>query len=970
MRGDDDRAKQLLKVARSEDPKNPAVLLRSAREAVDSHEKLKLLDQIEPVDDDQAASIEIIRAETLVEEGDFDTAREALARARRLQVDNRNADELDASITLTEAGLGMPDDSEYEVPPDALASAAETFLILAKEMRDQERWYEAAMLTGRAILSFALGGNSSEASRLLDDIVGDKHVLEFDDARRLLASGALLLQRLDDVLALVPGSGDENDRLDRAAAQVMSGDPARSAGAVDELRELMMAGGEGSARAAYLLLCASTNNVEVEWDTNAEQKVAAEQPWTATMLRAFRFTVEGDLEGAETYLRPHSANPTALRFLVHLAGRREEHEKALRLAETLVQRTGAASDRLQLAAALARNEKQDIAIDRLLALARDQGVGFDERMTAFARAARLSQEAKKFSELETIALEWAKYDDGNDEAQWVAILAPAMRFRHADALRRWRELGEPEANSLFRALLLSEVLMLAGEPVNTLETIAALSDQFGRPEELEVGLIFASIRLEQSTPDLSTELDARIRETYESFSERFPNSTRLRAIPIDPENPAESLLAAFGKQLEHRAEQTEELATGIRAGVTAVAMLADAAGRSTGETLFLLEALPLEFPDDQFERLDRVDAAAAFEEGASLWDGSAIFVVASLGPKLEGVLRNVLPASSVVRATQQDAATDTLSPGGAERGQISVVEGVLAVGAWSESDRASNQRRATEMQRLATDLPTVALVGSEEDDELLAIANRDDAPAAIRSWAGTLAAARRDRVAVFSDDRVVRRSARELGLKTYGTLALLDILVDRGVLPAVDRDEVRHRLLSHGAWGVRHSAEELIRLGREAAWQPTPGLRAALGDTTAWFSLVTRWAERILALLDAVAREAPEEMDKWVHRAVDAVTHDVGGEYLRHANFFLLAAINPLEEPPRMSDQGLRALISSLRRMRYFEIFKPPDDLLVTAVAELLTTTEDTTLRALLFRRVADRLSAEDQSLLRRHFVR
>jgi hypothetical protein len=965
-RDDHAREQELMDAARAEDGQNPAVLLRDARDTEDPDATLEQLDLIVAVDDDQAASVEIVRVETLMAKRDFEQAREALARLRSLRADERGAEELEANLVITEAQVGLPDDEE--APPEPMLAAAQTFVRLTSDLRDQERWYGVAILTGRAIVAFALAGNSGEASRLLDEAMGDERLLATDEARRLLASGALLLQRLDDVIALVPESGDETDRLDRAAAHVMSGDPARSAGQVDELTELMNAGGEGSSRAAYLLLCAATNNAALEWNEEAARIVTAEQPWTATMLRAFRLATEGDLDGAEAHLRPHTENPTALRYLVHLAGRREEYEKALRLAETLVQRTGAAADRLQLAGLLAHKNEGDTAIDRLLALARDQSASFDQRRTAFARAARLTQEAGRFPELETLALEWAAFDHG-DDAPWMAILAMAMRFRHADALRTWHELGEPEANSPQRARLLGEVFSLAAEPVEALKMLAMLSDRFERPEELEAALIFGSIRLEPATAELPPELADRIRESFATFPERFPDSTMLRTIPIDLENPAESLLAAFGEQLEQRAARTEELATGVRGGVTAVALLASAAGRSIGETLFLLQALPLDFPDDQFDRLDRADAAAAYDAGAAVWDASAIFVVGALGAELEGRLRSLLPASGIVRATLEDAAQDLAAPGSGERGEISVVEGVLAFGTWSEDDVRSNRHRATETQRLATALSTLPL-SAGDDDELLVIAHREDAPSAIRSWAGTLAVARQKGLAVFSDDRVVRRSARELGLKTFGTLALLDVLADHGVITAGERDEVRHRLLARGAWGVRHSIGELVRLGRDAAWQPTNGLRAALGDTSAWVALQTRWAERVLAFLDAVAREAPDQVDKWVHRAVDAVTHDVGGDYLQHASLLLLVAINPLEDPPRMSDHGLRAFISSLRRMRYFQVFKPPYDLLVNAVGELLTTSDDETLRALMFRRVSDRLGEEDQQLLRKAFVR
>jgi hypothetical protein len=967
-RGDNAREKELLQSARSEDGENPAVLLRDARDLTNPDQRLELLDRIAPADDHQGASVEANRAETLVAKRDFEGARKAIERARNLQADARGAEELEAGVVLAEAQFARPDDPE--VAPERLLSAARTFLRLAGEMRDHERWYAVAILTARAILSFALGGSSSEASRLLDEAIVEERLLDSLEARRLFASAALLVQRVDDVLILLPESSDESDRLDRAAAHVMSGDPARSAGAVDDLRELMGAGGQGSSRAAFLLLVASTNNAGVEWDAEAERIVAEEQPWTVTMLQTFRLATEGNLDGAEAHLRPHTDNPTAVRYLVHLAGRREENEKALRLSERLVQRTGAASDRLLLAGVLARTGQQGTAVDRLLGVARDQGATFDERTTAYARAATLTQDAERFPELEALASEWVKLDATDDDARWATILALAMQFRHAESLQAWRELGEPEANSVPRARLLGGVFALGAEPVDALQMLAALSDRFDRPEELEIGLMVTSIRVEAATSELPGELVARIRESFATFPERFPNSTSFRAIPVDPANPAASLLAAFGEQLEHRAEQTEELATGVRMGTTAVALLASAAGRSIGETLFLLPALPIGVPDDELERLDRADAATAYDGGAAVWDASAIFVVGSLGSALERTIRSVLPASSVARATQQDAAQDLAIPGATERGEISVVEGALAFGTWSDSDREANEYRATEMQRLGTSIPAQSLHAASDDDELYAIASNDDAPAAVRSWAGTLAIGRHEKLAVFSDDRVVRRSARELGLKTFGTLAMLDVLVDHNVLSTGERDAARHRLLTRGAWGVRHSVDELVRLGREADWQPTAGLRAALGDPAAWVALRTRWAERVLAFLDAVAQEAPEQMDKWVHRAIDAVTYDVGGDYMGHAGMFLLVAINPLLDPPRITDQGLRAFISSLRRMRYFEIYRPPHDLLVIAVGQLLTTTDDHTLQALLFRRVSDRLSPEDQALLRETFVR
>jgi hypothetical protein len=482
--------------------------------------------------------------------------------------------------------------------------------------------------------------------------------------------------------------------------------------------------------------------------------------------------------------------------------------------------------------------------------------------------------------------------------------------------------------------------------------------------------MYTAVRVEDDTSQLADTLLARIRESFATFPERFPESTSFRAVPIDPENPAASLLAAFGEQLKNRAESTLQLAKEIATGTSAVAMLAAAAGRSIGETLFLLPALPIGYPDEQFEMLDRADAEAAYDAGAAVWDPSTIFIVASLDGELQQRIRNALPASLLVRATQQDTARDIVASTAGERGEMSIVDGTLAVGSWSEDARRANDRRAKEMHRFAAEFSGSSPDPGEDDDELLRIATSSEAPSSIRSWAGTLALAREQGLGVFSDDRVVRRSARELGVRTFGTLALMDVLADRGVITGEERDSVRHRILTHGALGARHTTAELVTLAREAQWQPTGGLRAALGDSSAWVSLRAVWAERVLGLLDAVAREAPEHMGRWVHRAVDAAAHDVGGDYLGHAKLLLLVAINPMTDPPRMSDAGLRALIASLRQMRYFQVVRPPEDLLVIATAELLSITEERPLQALLFRRVSDRLGVEDRELLRQRFVR
>jgi hypothetical protein len=653
--GNTHRAVELLDTARTLDPENAAVLIQDARDSTDLQRSLEILDRVTPVDDNQTVLAELVRAGALIGQANFISAREAIGRARELEVDGYGSAEMQAITDLAEAQWGLQD--EAEPSPPLLSSAAQQFVAFLNEAREQERWDAASVHGARAIQAYALAGDTREAGRLLDEALADRRLQTGMDAHRGLVQGALLLQRFTDVLKLVPDGGEEDDRLDRAAAQIMGGDAVGIVKAASDLRALIEVENEGTYRAAFLLLCAAANDLDVEWDEKAARIVGDKRPSTVAFLHADRLARGGDLSGAEAQLRAYADQPNVLRFLIHLAERQGKLDVALRTASNLAQRTGAASDRLLLATLLAQDNEQDLAIERLLAVARDEQATLDERCMAYGRATNLLQEAARLTEVERLAREWAKLDETGNP-RWMAVFALTLRFRHTEALAAWHELGEPDPDTEFRALVLGEIFSVAAEPIPALEILSEVSDRYGRPERLEANLLFGALRLEHRCPSLPAALEAQIRETFGTFLQRFPNSTRIRLVPVDLRDPAASLVAALGEELTHRGQHAATLAHGVRAGLTAVPMLAASAGRSVGETLLRLQALPLTFPDDQTARQDRGDAATAYDAGAAIWDPSAIFVVAALGGEVEASIRGALMASSVARATQQDAARD------------------------------------------------------------------------------------------------------------------------------------------------------------------------------------------------------------------------------------------------------------------------------------------------------------------------
>jgi hypothetical protein len=61
-----------------------------------------------------------------------------------------------------------------------------------------------------------------------------------------------------------------------------------------------------------------------------------------------------------------------------------------------------------------------------------------------------------------------------------------------------------------------------------------------RPERLEYALIVSALRREGA--QLEPALDLRIRESFETFTERFPESHLMQAYEVDPDDPMGALL--------------------------------------------------------------------------------------------------------------------------------------------------------------------------------------------------------------------------------------------------------------------------------------------------------------------------------------------------------------------------------------------------------------------------------------------
>jgi hypothetical protein len=388
----------------------------------------------------------------------------------------------------------------------------------------------------------------------------------------------------------------------------------------------------------------------------------------------------------------------------------------------------------------------------------------------------------------------------------------------------------------------------------------------------------------------------------------------------------------------------------------------------------MLDALPLGYTEEAFTAADRADAANALDSGAAVWDPSALAMAVAFDEPLGDALRAAFPLATVAQATLDDAAIVLAEPSSGAPMQATIdAAGELRLWEWSSEDLGVMRSRAERRLRMAQTMTVRPDRDPSRSDVLDRLTAASELPVQSRTWPATLIVARRYDVAVYSDDRYVRLSARQSGLRAFGTLALTDVLRGRGAIDGDAATQMRTWLTHRGAWGLSMSGEEMLALAREAGFEPTHGVRVAFSDVWQWRATRLEMFDGLFVFLEGVLHDAPATFPRWVHRVVDSASLSLANklDYTTWGRALLSLALNPFTEPVRMSDAGLRALIDAVRGLEWFRIYRTDDDIVLEALGQLLVNVPgEDRVRAFLFKKATERLSHSDRDAAYARFVR
>lgn len=868
--GRSDDARALFERARDLDGELIAVRIVEIKAAGTPEEQVEQLDRLRPANNRERDSIAKAKIDLLLELTRMAEAAALLEETLERSPNSMFALDRRAGLVFRQAAgtAGIPQVRN----PATLRRSADDSMALRDRILQRGRTVEAGRLLARAAESRVLAGDQDEAQRLLSMV--SKEELADPEVRVGIAQALLHAGQDERARELLgdPGSWNEEERLLAAHIYAVSDDHAEHLKTVDIARPFL-ADDDSRGSAALAMLIAAAFDVDVPWPDDAAAALRALSPAAVAHLRAERLTGEDKPDEAERVLSEHADEPDILRSLVERALRAEKWPRALTLAERLVKETGRAEDRMLVAAALHGADMTERLKRELNAIITDEAASDRTRARAYeALYAEISP--TDYTALDDLTDRWVRDLPEDRSGAWhrVHVLARLARWQPAQQLSDSMSLVADDVN---QAHLLAVTSMRALAPLDAARRIAALSDQFDREDEQLESMLMITAFKTQEEPD--EELKTRIGETLRTFSSRFPDSTTIQQFSVDEEDP-ESLLDVIRSQFDpDHQRKLQETVEEIDNGATPVAILAAIASRHIPHVFQRLARIPLAY-GHRDEWAHELECARSAVGGPAVWDPTSLTIAGAMPENTRTAVEGALPGSVVAYSSlqecdQADAALndrgeeESIAPDG-DQFRLNVVG----------NEQLSQERTAIKAAvALAHRLTTTPDVATDEPDELdeFFTTDEEDRHTQFDSFPATLSAARRRGLPIYSDDRFVRRTARQSGIEAFGSAALLAALAEQETISQDALAEFRLDLLRRGAVGLRPTGSEIAQLADEHDDQPVGAWTASVADPSAWRNDADAHLRQCVAFLRTVWERRPELLDTWTAQILGCAGHAV-----------------------------------------------------------------------------------------------
>jgi tetratricopeptide (TPR) repeat protein len=849
--GEADEGRKLLDRARAVDPQHPRVRLQDAGKEADPDKQLAELAELWNDPGDVGAIAHAQAAMTLLMQGKLDAAESHLEATRKVRPDMIQVRIVDANIRVHRGRLAMESGAHVNGPE--LESAKTECLRLRDELLAMRRFGESVRLLMLAGEATALQWELDEAGSLLLSATDEE--LKADLGRVILADAAQRAQQFGTVLRLLQGVPDSEVAVIRATALLGVGTDAQKHQALETLDEVIASRGEDALRAALVRATRAPDFFEAGWPKAAERVLVEEGlVEAASVSKAMWLHACGRKDEAVELLRQLDPNVRVVEVLMGMAILDGDAEEAGQVAADLLALGPDNRARLSCAEALfaigefgrAKAEATTVTND-VAATPYDLGRAYHLLGGIAADKQRDFQQALADFE------KWAEVEPANERHIWTRLLMLVRLGRQGDAL------GLLESTHAFPvtmddARLAASIYARMDDPIEAIRRVQQVIDRAPQhDEELERQLKLLALH-RAGTAELPEDLAARVRP--ESLDE-----LKLKAVSFDE----------LREHAHERRKTQEQLLKGVMEGEVPTNSLAAVVQSDLGSVWMRFGARPYGFSFSELDVVERRDAQAAFDRGL-VADPTAFFTIGDLGGKAEATALEILRARGrIAQATRDDldsgvsSLLSELPDMNRQELSFDPQSGTPIPTEWPRDLVEADHRRARRMLELSQQ------VGIEPDLDVSRPTALDEmfdqgAPTALRSLLATAIVAVRSGLPVLSDDRCTRLLLRGVGIRAFGTVALLEELHSRGELTDAELQAARNRLRRSGYMGITATHAELTALVDAENGGCSHAVQTIVLDPAPWRSEYGSQILRIVNLLHHVFRNYREEFASWVLR--------------------------------------------------------------------------------------------------------
>ena len=450
-----------------------------------------------------------------------------------------------------------------------------------------------------------------------------------------------------------------------------------------------------------------------------------------------------------------------------------------------------------------------------------------------------------------------------------------------------------------------------------LSAVTQAAQAFPDDEELVATAVMTAFSMPaEEQPNYA--LMTKARQLHQQFFEHFPHSKLIQRVPFD--DSLSGVQEFLRTRLAPIADTAEQMQRAAIAGQIPISVSVTAFGHNYADALIrnTVGCYVIRNPEENI-CAQEIDAARRALDATVVVDTSALFISpVTLEPatQLRAHFEQLL-----VAAPQRDdilqARTSLMMRSSGRLGWDPHTERPV----FTQYPEEVTERWANQADDLAAALDGCHVRADPPSD--------NDEPR-LRIWSAPIRLARELGLSLVADDAALRAVARSEGVAAFGSLQLLEALVQDGMLPADAPEQSYRRLMA-----VRAAELPLVRrlcqIARDEQWNPNGYAAFLLTRPSTWLPLADGW-RTYTALIKALPDKKPQDAADWCIAAL-------GGLCLVTAPATVPAAASALVASTLLELRDGAALPLLLDRAnRVVRRFAPDTDLLEKVVQRLVMT--------------------------------